>query len=431
MRALAGELGVDSGVVASVMPALASWRVRQRDERVVEGWRYREAWKPLGGAHSLSGRVGSGRWLVVVPEGLCGDAWVAAVVGALGSGGVVVEDGGVGCAGLAERLRVAAEGVSAEGVSVAGVVSLGAALASEVMAGLVSTAVLLQALQDAGLAVGLWVVTRGAVSVGGRDVVTAPWQGGVWGLGRVAALERPAVWGGLVDLPELLDGRCARGFAAVVSGVVGEDQVAVRSSGLFGRRLVHAPGSGFGGSSWVTSGTALVTGGTGGLGAYVARWLVERGAEHVVLLSRRGPDAEGADVLRLELETAGARVTVLACDVADRQALADVVAGIPEEWPLRAVVHAAGVMGESVPVASMGLGQFEELLRGKVDGARYLDELTRGLDLDAFVLFSSGAAAWGSGGQGGYAAGNAYLDALAGYRRAQGGRATSVAWGSW
>ena len=266
-----------------------------------------------------------------------------------------------------------------------------------------------------------------------HDPVTAPGQGGVWGLGRVAALEQPALWGGLVDLPESLDARTARWFAAAVSNTSGEDQIAVRSSGWYGRRLVHAPVRSGGSPSWTTSGTALITGGTGGLGAYVARWLVERGAEHLVLLSRRGLDAEGADKLRLELEleVAGARVSVVACDVADRQALAGVLADIPEEWPLRTVVHAAGVLSDSTELASMTPEQLERQLRAKVDGARNLDELTREADLDAFVLFSSGAAAWGSGGQAGYAAGNAYLDALAVYRRAQGLKATSVAWGSW
>ncbi|MGZ4553294.1 MAG: type I polyketide synthase, partial [Mycobacteriaceae bacterium] len=211
----------------------------------------------------------------------------------------------------------------------------------------------------------------------------------------------------------------------------GEDQVAVRSAGLFGRRLVHAPVTSSDVPSWTTSGTALITGGASGLGTRAAWWLVERGAEHLVLLSRRGLDAEGAGELRRELETAGARVTVLACDVADRQALAEVLADIPEEWPLRTVVHAAGIMGDGEALASMTPQQLEQQLRAKVDGARHLDELTRETELDAFVLFSSGAAAWGSAGQAGYAAGNAYLDSLALYRRAQGQRATSVAWGAW
>ncbi|MGZ4543233.1 MAG: SDR family NAD(P)-dependent oxidoreductase, partial [Mycobacteriaceae bacterium] len=427
VQTLAETLGLDSGVVASVLPALASWRTRHRDESIADSWRYRETWKPL--ANEPPAAV-SGRWLAVVPDGMSDDAWVSAVVEALGSGASVLEYSGADRTALAEKLRSTAES-SRSDAPVTGVVSLAAALESRTAAGLAATTVLLQALQDNGMAIPLWVITRGAVSIGGHDSVTAPWQGGVWGLGRVAALEQPALWGGLVDLPEVLDARSARWFAAAVSNTSGEDQVAVRSAGLFGRRLVHAPVTSSDVPSWTTSGTALITGGASGLGTRAAWWLVERGAEHLVLLSRRGLDAEGAGELRRELETAGARVTVLACDVADRQALAEVLADIPEEWPLRTVVHAAGIMGDGEALASMTPQQLEQQLRAKVDGARHLDELTRETELDAFVLFSSGAAAWGSAGQAGYAAGNAYLDSLALYRRAQGQRATSVAWGAW
>ncbi|MDF2261654.1 SDR family NAD(P)-dependent oxidoreductase, partial [Streptantibioticus ferralitis] len=178
----------------------------------------------------------------------------------------------------------------------------------------------------------LWVLTRGAVSARPGEQVSGVWQGGLWGLGRVAALELPAMWGGLIDLPEQLDPAATARLAGVLSTAHGEDQLAVRASSVVARRLVHAPGRGSG-KPWRTGGTALVTGGTGGLGAYVARWLVDRGAEHVVLLSRRGPNAPGAADLRAELEQTGARVSVLACDVADRAAMTEVFAGIPADLP--------------------------------------------------------------------------------------------------
>ncbi|MFF7656953.1 beta-ketoacyl reductase, partial [Streptomyces sp. NPDC007983] len=251
----------------------------------------------------------------------------------------------------------------------------------------------------------------------------------VWGLGRVVGLEDPVRWGGLVDVPwEPVEGDW-RGVASVVSGGCGgEDQVAVRGSGVFGRRLL--PGVGCGGAgSWRARGSVVVTGGTGGLGGHVARWLAREGAEHVVLAGRRGGGAPGAVELERELVGLGAKVSFVACDVADRASVVGLLGVVEASGvPLRGVFHAAGVP-QVTPLGEVVWEEAAGVLAGKAVGAELLDELTADAELDAFVLFSSGAGVWGSGGQSVYAAANAHLDALAERRRARGLPATSIAWG--
>ena len=164
-------------------------------------------------------------------------------------------------------------------------------------------------------------------------------QAALWGFGRAVGLEHPELWGGLLDLPEVIDTRAAGRLGAILGGALDvEDQVAVRSGGVLVRRLAHAPAGAA--RAWRPRGTVLITGGTGGLGAEVARWVAANGAERLVLVSRRGVDAPGVAALLAELPNA----EVHACDLADRSAVEALLATIGQ---VNAVVHAAGV-GEDV-----------------------------------------------------------------------------------
>jgi polyene macrolide polyketide synthase len=179
------------------------------------------------------------------------------------------------------------------------------------------------------------------------------------------------------------------------------------------------------------AGTVLITGGTGALGAQVARHLVERhGARKLVLASRRGQRAPGAEDLQSDLVRLGAEVDIVSCDLTDKAAVRRLVTKAADEHPLTMVVHAAGVLDDA-SVGGLDAGRLANVLAAKATSAWLLHELTQDLDLAAFVMFSSAAGTLGNPGQANYAAANAVLDALASIRVADGLPATSIAWGPW
>jgi NADP-dependent 3-hydroxy acid dehydrogenase YdfG/acyl carrier protein len=228
----------------------------------------------------------------------------------------------------------------------------------------------------------------------------------------------------------VVDDRAAARLAAVLARTDGEDQLAVRPTGVLARRLVRAADTGPV-RDWKPRGTVLVTGGTGAIGGHVARWLAGNGAEHLVLVSRRGPHAPDADALTAELTALGAKVTIASCDVADRDDVVALLADLAEAGvQVNAVMHTAGV-STLERLEHTGIADLAGLVEAKIAGARHLDELLDPSGLDTVVYFSSIAGVWGVGRHGGYAVGNAYLDALAQRRRADGVPVLSVAWGPW
>nr|WP_323186085.1 type I polyketide synthase [Streptomyces sp. NBC_00047] len=273
----------------------------------------------------------------------------------------------------------------------------------------------------------LVVVTRGAVPAG-DGTVSDPAGSAVWGLVRAAQAENPERII-LIDADPTGEGDVEPVLGAVLAS--GEPQVAARGTVLSVPRLARTAAQTpdapvvFG-----PEGTVLVTG-AGSLGALVARHLVIRhGVRSLVLASRRGADAEGMADLVAELTEQGAAVSVAACDVSDRAQVQSLLASVPAEHPLTGVVHTAGVLDDGV-IAAQTPERLARVFAPKVDAVRHLDELTRGLDLDAFVVFSSASGVFGSAGQGNYGAANAFLDGLVAGRRAAGLPGLSLAWGLW
>ncbi|WP_299542345.1 type I polyketide synthase [uncultured Streptomyces sp.] len=404
---LAGLLGIGSAEELHrpgvLLPALHGWhdRARARDLR------HRVQWRPVPAG---DGPGPAGPWLVLAHPEHTATAEECAEAIRSGGGDPVVRYVGADETEDAARVR----GLVPEGATTGVLSLLGLADDTAPATGLA----LVRALVGTGAR--LWCATRGGAAVLDQEV-PAPGAHALAALGRVAALEHPALWGGTIDLPPTLDGTARALLATALGGAGGEDQLALRDT-LYVRRLVPAPP--VAAAPWRPGGTVLVTGGTGALGGHVARWAARGGATKVVLAGRRGADAPGAAELLAEVTALGAEAVAVACDLADR----DAVAALLRDHPPTAVLHAAGVGGLG-PLTDLTAADLAAAAEGKATGAEHLDELCG--DVEAFVLFGSVAAVWGGSGQGAYAAANARLAALARRRAARKAPATCVSWGAW
>ncbi|MBB4789333.1 acyl transferase domain-containing protein/NADP-dependent 3-hydroxy acid dehydrogenase YdfG, partial [Streptomyces rapamycinicus] len=394
-------------------------------------------WQPVA---TSAPAVAGGSWAVVGSDAGLGEAVVraggscarfadvSALIGALGEGGVVPETVVLSCpAGGGESDLVAGVGESLSAVLSSVQRWLG---------------------EDRLFGSRLVVVTCGAVATEMGEDVADLVQAPVWGLLRSVQTENPGRFLLLDHDPDhdhdhdpdhdpdhVQEISSAAADAVVRAIATGEEsQLAVRGETVLVPRLsrVAKPAADLGTSTrLVSGGTVLVTGASGVLAGVMARHLVaDHGVEHLLLASRRGPDAPGAAELVAELEAAGASVTVAACDVADREEVRELLAAIPGQLPLRGVVHTAAVVDDGV-VEGLTDERVQRVLAPKVDAAWHLHELTQDMGLEAFVLYSSVASTLGAGGQGSYAAANAFLDALAQRRHAHGLPAVSLAWGLW
>ncbi len=422
----------DEGAPVLAMDAL--------DSRAVDAAQLRAA-----GGRNAGGPLYAVEWAeVALPtpaeDAAAGDRHALAVLGDL----TVGAGAAAGYADLAALIAALDDGAPTPDGALAVVAASDTAASSDtVRAGVLDTLALVQGwlaeprLADARLV----LITRGAVAARPGDVPDLP-AAAAAGLVRSAHAEHPGRFLH-VDLDARPDpGADDQGVAADVPWrallAADEPQLALRNATAYAPRLARgaarsdaspadrAPDEGL-----FARGTVLVTGGTGGLGALVARHLASRyQARHLLLVSRRGPQAPGAAELVDDLAALGCEATVAACDVADRDSVTTLLAGIAEDRPLTAVIHTAGVLDDGT-VESLTAEQVDRVLRPKVDAALHLHDLTRHDDLTAFVLFSSGAPLLGGAGQGNYAAANATLDALAQHRRAHGLAGLSLAWGLW
>lgn len=279
----------------------------------------------------------------------------------------------------------------------------------------------------------LWIVTQGvaAIETTKANAVQAP----LWGLGRVLSLEHPDYWGGLIDLssPELQGQTIKQEAANVVSALFksDEDQIALRGGHRYVARLNRQkPSPTLHPIPVVAEGTYLITGGLGALGLWIAQWLIELGAKHLVLTGRRAPSSQAEQHIQ-GWQQAGVQVLAASVDVTEAEAMAALMTQISSTSPpLRGIIHAAGVPGYQ-PIEEIDAATLHKVLQPKIQGTWLLHTLSLQENLDFFVMFSSIAAIWGSKGQAHYAAANAFLDSFADYRRSLGLPALSVSWGPW
>ncbi|NES23647.1 MAG: SDR family NAD(P)-dependent oxidoreductase, partial [Symploca sp. SIO3E6] len=277
----------------------------------------------------------------------------------------------------------------------------------------------------------IWLVTRGAQPVLSHQEKLAVAASPLWGLGRVISLENAQLWGGLVDLdPQIPEYEVEKLLQLLVNNPE-EDHLALRGEQAYVARLVQ--------QSYQTceqplllgsDATYLITGGLGALGLQTAQWLVEKGVRNIVLTGRSAPSATAQDIID-KLEQAGAQVRVLLGDIAVEQDVAQIIEQIQTSLPIiKGIIHAAGILDDAT-LQHLSWENFAKVIAPKVRGTWNLHQLTQNLPLDFFVCFSSMASLIGSPGQGNYAAANAFMDALAYYRRGRGLSGLSINWGAW
>lgn len=282
----------------------------------------------------------------------------------------------------------------------------------------------------------LWLVTRDAQAVHKSDSIAGVIQSPLWGMGKTIALEYPELNAVCIDLdgasiPEQQAKFLVTEFNAASAASPHEDQVALRNGTRYVARLRRYQDDLPVSQKIVVrpDDTYLITGGLGGLGLLVAHWLVEQGAHHLVLMGRSQPKPAVQHQIQT-WATVGAMVTVAQGDVSDRTQVANVLAQIDQTYPLAGIIHAAGVLDDGILV-QQNWARFRKVLAPKLGGAWHLHKLTEGMPLDFFVCFSSTVGLLGNEGQANYAAANAFLDAFAHQRQAQGLPALSINWDAW
>jgi len=436
----------------------------------IASWLYQVEWTELALPTRVSSAPGQGTWLVLADEQGVG-ASLAAQVSRTGFDAIVVASGGAYREVDATRLEVnirrpddlakALDWLRRNGASLAGIIHLwsldlppldgleGADVDAAVLSNCGSAVNLLQALERvwSGVAVPIWFVTRGAQGFGLAAEAMAPLQAPLWGLARAIAHEVPSRWGGLVDLDPGADvaSSAARLWSSLDVARRGEDEILLRGGMAYAARLVRRPEE-RGPSQPLAirrDASYLITGGSGGLGLATARFLAESGAKQLILAARTPlPAREEWDQLAAdspasakvrairEIESLGAHAHLAALDVTDADAVRAYLAeharlGLP---PIAGVFHLAGTV-KFEDVHSLDAASLLEPMRSKIHATLILDRLLP--EIDTFVLFSSASAVIRSPRLGHYAAGNAFLDAIAHYRRAQGRAALSVNWGLW
>ena len=448
-----GELSVEEArALPRILEVLAARQAREDESVKIQEWLYEVRWEEVAMPSRVSTARSRGTWILCADEGSIAKT-LASALEARGENCRLLHPGDFSRGRLS---RVLADAIGDTTGTRVGVVFLGAldtvAAASPPLNGTTNSASVLEAEQrhtcgglleviQVLLAMGhapsprLWAVTRGAVPAGadgplGASAPGPPGHATLWGLARVAAIESPELWAGVIDLaphPEKADPE--RLSDALIS--CDEDQLALRGARAYAPRLRRCPQRRRGSIALRSDASYLVTGGLGGLGLEVARWLVGRGARNLMLLGRSGNATAAARDGVAGLEKAGARVIVAKADVARADELeARIEQAEAELGPLGGVVHAAGIADNAL-LRDQSWERFAPVLAPKVQGGWNLHALTRDRDLQFFVSFSSTAALLGHDGQSNYAAANAYLDALSHYRRSLGLVATSIDFGPW